>query len=271
MSCAGRRGSRFHRPPAQAAKGRRSGRRGRWLCRDALPVDMHDRVEGEGRAHRRGAKAGDDAVQPARTSSSRPDLTPHEEEDPYIGEGIEAEIEGVGQRRRWGTGAPEGLDRQGYVARGPREQSEPEEECGSAICPAGETPGYTQRTGYELDATDRPAVEPGVGVPVAPDDQRYQVSQKRRARTANAPRWPLWICRYDERTHVHVSSAAPQDVGSSRNGRQAGPCTSSKFRVKFWELCFWPPSRATQDLSGFRNRRKNRISQAIRFKQDDQD
>src|ERR1700728_1103516 len=128
-------------------------------------------MEGERRAHCRGAQACYGAIEPAR-GCEPPDLSTHEENHAEVCEGIEGQVQGVSHGGSGRAPTPEGLDRERYVAERPREQCEAQYERSRAVCPADEAPDNVERAGDELHGTDRPPVEPGPGFAISTSDQR---------------------------------------------------------------------------------------------------
>jgi hypothetical protein len=98
-----------------------------------------------------------------------------QQHDGDIGEWEEAEVEGVGERRRRRRGAAERLDREDDVADRPREQRGAEHQRHSPAAPAVERLEQTQAARERLDRVDAPAVEPGRVLVVRVLDQEAEI------------------------------------------------------------------------------------------------
>jgi len=134
-------------------------------------------VEGKGTADGGGTESGDESVEPVRLDQLS-DLSPHEEDHGDIGQGVEGQVEEVGNRRRRWARPAEGLDGQGDIAEGPRQEAQPE---GQGRSPTGttETPlGDAEGTADDFDAADDPAVEPRPRLVTPTQQERDQVSDE---------------------------------------------------------------------------------------------
>ena len=138
---------------------------------------LQDAVEGEGRAHRRRTEAGDGAVEPAGGGdvSGRP---PDEEHHGHVGQRVEAQVEGIGHRRRGGRGPAEGLDGEGDVPEAPGEQAASEDEGRGPTRSVGDPLCHTQAAGDQLDTADDPTIEPGPRLAVGAEDEGEEVTRQ---------------------------------------------------------------------------------------------
>ncbi len=152
----------------------RQGRRG------AHPGGRDDGLEGERRTQGRGPEGGDPPVDPARQAHVA-GFALDEEHDGDVRQGVEAEVEEIGEGRGRRCRTAERLDGEQDVARRPRQQSETEDQRGRPSRAADESPGQAETRGDQLDGADGPSVQPRPGVQCAADEEDREVSDQDRS------------------------------------------------------------------------------------------